>query len=84
MYDIFELNDMSFAEIREIAMKLGLESTNVEKEHLIYNIINKLESGYEEKLEEGNEEKKEEEVEYDVAVFIHNGGLDIEYDRRRT
>ena len=58
--DIFELNDMSFAEIREIAMKLGLESTNVEKEHLIYNIINKLESGYEEKLEEGNEEKKEE------------------------
>ncbi len=60
MYDIFELNDMSFAEIREIAMKLGLESTNVEKEHLIYNIINKLESGYEEKLEEGNEEKKEE------------------------
>ena len=50
MYDIFELNDMSFAEIREIAMKLGLESTNVEKEHLIYNIINKLESGYEEKL----------------------------------
>lgn len=31
-----------------------------------------------------NEEKKEEEVEYDVAVFIHNGGLDIEYDRRRT
>ena len=65
MYDIFELNDMSFAEIREIAMKLGLESTNVEKEHLIYNIINKLESGYEEKLEEGNEEKKEEVPEVD-------------------
>ena len=39
MYDIFELNDKSMAELKEIALKLGVENVNVPKENLVYSII---------------------------------------------
>ena len=39
MYDIFELNDKSIAELKEIAMKHGIENVNVPKENLVYSII---------------------------------------------
>ena len=41
MYDIFELNDKSIAELKEIALKLGVENVNVPKENLVYSIIEK-------------------------------------------
>ncbi len=41
MYDIFELNDKSIAELKEIGIKLGVENVNVPKENLVYSIINK-------------------------------------------
>lgn len=41
MYDIFELNDKSMAELKEIALKLGVENVNLPKENLVYNIIEK-------------------------------------------
>ena len=41
MYDIFELNDKSIAELKEIAMKLGIENVSVPKENLVYSIIEK-------------------------------------------
>ena len=41
MYDIFELNDKSIAELKEIGIKLGVEDVNVPKENLVYSIINK-------------------------------------------
>ena len=41
MYDIFELNDKSMAELKEIALKLGVENVNAPKENLVYNIIEK-------------------------------------------
>ena len=41
MYDIFELNDKSMAELKEIALKLGVEDVNLPKENLVYNIIEK-------------------------------------------
>ena len=39
MYDIFELNDKSIVELKEIALKLGIENVNVPKENLVYSII---------------------------------------------
>ena len=39
MYDIFELNDKSMAELKEIALKLGVENVSVPKENLVYSII---------------------------------------------
>ena len=44
MYDIFELNDKSMAELKEIALKLGLENVSVPKENLVYSIIEKQSS----------------------------------------
>ncbi|MGN0032885.1 MAG: transcription termination factor Rho [Candidatus Limimorpha sp.] len=58
MYDIFELNDMSLAEIKEIAMKLGVKDINVEKEHLIYNIMDKQDAASEEGTDEAKESEK--------------------------
>jgi len=39
MYDIFELNDKSLAELKEIALKLGIEKVSMPKENLVYSII---------------------------------------------
>lgn len=39
MYDIFELNDKSIVELKEIALKLGVENVSVPKENLVYSII---------------------------------------------
>lgn len=39
MYDIFELNEKSVAELKEIALKLGVDEVNVPKENLVYSII---------------------------------------------
>ncbi len=39
MYDIFELNDKSIAELKEIALKLGVDNVSVPKENLVYSII---------------------------------------------
>ncbi len=41
MYDIFELNDKSMAELKEIALKLGVENVSLPKENLVYSIIEK-------------------------------------------
>ena len=41
MYDIFELNDKSIAELKEIALKLGVENVSMPKENLVYSIIEK-------------------------------------------
>ena len=41
MYDIFELNDKSMAELKEIALKLGLDNVSLPKESLVYSIIEK-------------------------------------------
>ena len=41
MYDIFELNDKSMTELKDIAKQLGLEDVNQPKENLVYSIINK-------------------------------------------
>ena len=41
MYDIFELNDKSMAELKEIALKIGVENVSVPKENLVYSIIEK-------------------------------------------
>lgn len=41
MYDIFELNDKSLAELKEIAIKIGVNDVNVPKENLVYSIINR-------------------------------------------
>lgn len=39
MYDIFELNDKSLAELKDIALKLGIEKVSMPKENLVYSII---------------------------------------------
>ena len=39
MYDIYELNEKSLIELKEIALKLGMTSVNAPKEELIYGII---------------------------------------------
>ena len=44
MYDIFELNDKSLVELKEIGLKLGLENVNMPKENLVYSIITKQNS----------------------------------------
>ena len=41
MYDIFELNDKTMSELKEIASKMGVEDVNQPKENLVYSIINK-------------------------------------------
>ena len=41
MYDIFELNDKTMSELKEIASKMGMEDVNQPKENLVYSIINK-------------------------------------------
>ena len=41
MYDIFELNDKTMSELKEIAAKMGVEDVNQPKENLVYSIINK-------------------------------------------
>ena len=45
MYDIFELNDKSLAELKEIALKLGVENVSLPKENLVYSIIEKQSAG---------------------------------------
>lgn len=40
MYDIFELNDKSLVELKEIALKLGMNDISSDKEELIYKICN--------------------------------------------
>ena len=47
MYDIFELNDKSMAELKEIALQLGVEKVSVPKENLVYSIIEKQSAGQE-------------------------------------
>ena len=49
MYDIFELNDKSMAELKEIALQLGVEKVSVPKENLVYSIIEKQSAGQEPK-----------------------------------
>lgn len=39
MYDIYELNEKSLVELKEIALQLGIENINVQKEELVYSII---------------------------------------------
>ncbi len=39
MYDIYGLNEKSLVELKEIALKLGIENINVSKEELVYSII---------------------------------------------
>lgn len=39
MYDIYELNEKSLVELKEIAQKLGVENINAPKEELVYSII---------------------------------------------
>ena len=41
MYDIFELNDKSLVELKEIGLKLGLKDVDMPKENLVYSIITK-------------------------------------------
>ena len=39
MYDIYELNEKSLVELKEIALHLGVENINLAKEELVYCII---------------------------------------------
>ena len=39
MYDIYGLNEKSLVELKEIALKLGIENINVPKDELVYSII---------------------------------------------
>ena len=39
MYDIYELNEKSLVELKEIALKLGIKKVNISKEELVYSII---------------------------------------------
>ena len=39
MYDIYGLNEKSLVELKEIALKLGIENINISKEELVYSII---------------------------------------------
>ncbi len=39
MYDIYELNEKSLVELKEIALQLGVENVNLAKEELVYCII---------------------------------------------
>lgn len=39
MYDIYELNEKSLVELKEIALQLGIENINHTKEELVYSII---------------------------------------------
>ena len=39
MYDIYELNEKSLVELKELALQLGLENINLTKEELVYSII---------------------------------------------
>ena len=39
MYDIYGLNEKSLVELKEIALRLGIENINVPKEELVYSII---------------------------------------------
>ena len=39
MYDIYELNEKSLVELKEIALQLGIENVNQPKEDLVYSII---------------------------------------------
>lgn len=39
MYDIYELNEKSLVELKEIALQLGIENINLPKEELVYSII---------------------------------------------
>jgi transcription termination factor Rho len=41
MYDIYELNDKSLAELKEIGIKLGVDDVNVPKENLVFSILNR-------------------------------------------
>ena len=47
MYDIFELNDKSLAELKEIALKLGIEKVSMPKENLVYSIIERQSASHE-------------------------------------
>ncbi|MBQ8222634.1 MAG: transcription termination factor Rho [Bacteroidales bacterium] len=39
MYDIYELNEKSLVELKEIALQMGIENINQPKEDLVYSII---------------------------------------------
>lgn len=39
MYDIYELNEKSLVELKEITQKLGIENNSASKEELVYSII---------------------------------------------
>jgi len=44
MYDIFELSEKSLVELKEIAIRLGIENYNIPKEELVYKIIGSQQS----------------------------------------
>ena len=44
MYDIFELNEKSLVELKDIAINLGIENYNLPKEEVVYKIADKQQS----------------------------------------
>lgn len=44
MYDIFELNEKSLVELKDIAINLGIENYNLPKEELVYEIAERQQS----------------------------------------
>ncbi len=42
MYNIYELNEKSLVELKEIALQLGIENVNVPKDELVYRINQKV------------------------------------------
>ena len=44
MYDIFELNEKSLVELKDIAINLGIENYNLPKEELVYKIADRQQS----------------------------------------
>lgn len=44
MYDIFELNEKSLVELKDIAINLGIENYNLPKEELVYKIAERQQS----------------------------------------
>lgn len=60
MYDIFELNDKSLVELKEIALELGMNDISSDKEELIYNITNFNSNNIQPKTEEAPVKTKTE------------------------
>ncbi len=58
MYDIFELNDKSLTELKEIATRFGVDDTDRPKNDLVYFILNAQESHHDMKIDENHETNK--------------------------